>query len=231
MFAANNVSGREGRNQSSGPVPDTLWRGVSFVASQVTAELLRTELVPGTVDQKDPSKIGDGNEFGVYMSSNRTVAETCYARGSSKHRMPCPEFSYRLERASSIVLPEIGILFEVKTQGLAIRSPKITPSLMGHYNNGFAGDEFIADSIPVGQFRVQRFILSRWANDSAKFVVDVNLSGSDSDVDTALAQVQMEYYRREGLAQGFTEFLTGLTPRERFNSNTWPDVWQDYIAK
>lgn len=138
-------------------LPDKLYRGVKMPVDKI-----------GTIDEVCPIKpylppiydetgrplVGDGNEYGVYMSDNETMVDQVYSnpgRGDGDIIEGVKPFGYdkiKLRR------PALGVKYEISSDGLDIREPYITPSLKGHYNNGYIGREWIADEIPEGQYRV-----------------------------------------------------------------------------
>jgi len=61
--------------------PEKLYRSFTVNPENLTVEMLQEILVPGTENEDDPTKIGDGNELGVYMSTNPRMVETSYAKG------------------------------------------------------------------------------------------------------------------------------------------------------
>ena len=76
--AANEVSAMSEIEQK----PQTLYRAFTVDPKDLSVESLRQPLIPGASAQDDPTRIGDGNERGVYMSTNRTMVEAAYAHTS-----------------------------------------------------------------------------------------------------------------------------------------------------
>ena len=154
--------------------PELLYRAFTVNPEQLTVEMLSGVLIPGRASEEDPTKIHDGNELGVYMSTNRHMTEQAYASPSGGLSVKTPEHKDgRGVVTNFIPLPQCGIVVEVRTENLLIRRPEITAALKGVDNNGYEGDEWIADQIPGTEYKIVRLILSRYANDSEKIVVDV----------------------------------------------------------
>lgn len=127
-----------------------------------------------------------------------------------------PSYYNGYEITNQVKLPSCGVIYEVDTNGLDIRKPEIRPELQGVYNNGFEGDEWIADTIPSKFHKVKRLILSRFANDSEKFVVDVENAG-DEALQKAIDIVKEKYNEKKTAALKFKEKLEGLTEDQRRN--------------
>lgn len=207
--------------------PETLWRAFTVDPRNLSTENLHQPLIPGTSAEDDPSRIGDGNERGVYMSTNRTMIEAAYAHTSKGLSVPAPRFSDHGSITDKVTLPQCGVIVEVDTKNLPIRKPNIIPVLRGHYNNGFQGNEYIADVVPPENYKVVCLVLSRYPNDSERFVVDVpdtkpeNLKG-------ALEKIQAEFEVRKQEATKFANFLESMNPRQRLDDFRVRTKWQQY---
>lgn len=197
--------------------PEKLYRGITINPEELTVEKLRQTLVPGTVNSDDPTKINDGNELGVYMSTNVTMVARAYARGGmGMRRIETPKYMDRGAVANKIDLPSCGVVFEIDTHNLDIREPEITQVLQGVYNNGFIGEEWIADTVPPESVRVCKLILAEHANDANAVVVEV-ADNSDEALQAAIDSIKEEYGRRKIAAERFREQIEQLTERERLN--------------
>lgn len=210
-------------------VPESLWRAFSVDPSKLSIYSLSQTLRPGTIDPNDPTKIGDGNELGVYMSTNRSMVEYAYAHTSRNISVTCPRYDDRGSMTNKITLPQCGVVVEVHTKGLDVREPYIKPSLQGHYNNGFEGRELIADAVPRENFSVRKLILSRYANDSQTFVVDVADPATHHAIEKAVSIIQAEFNRRKSGAEEFAKFLEGLTQEQRSKYLSWRRAWQEHL--
>lgn len=211
--------------------PEKLFRAITIKPENLTVERLRQPLVPGTVSKDDPSKIGDGNELGVYMSTNPDMVETAYAKGGlGVDSVPVPPFAGPDGYSQRIPLPSCGVFLEIDTKGLEIRKPQISPVLRGVYNNGFEGQEWIADKISADHFRVKKIMLSRWANDSETFVVDIENS-SDEKMQEAIDIIKAEFARRRAAAEEFKSFLEALSDTQRKNRYVVKQEWEKWQEK
>lgn len=104
--------------------PEKLYRSFTVNPEELTMETLRGTLVPGTVSKDDPTKIGDGNELGVYMSTNPHMVEAAYAKGGGGSiHIEVPKYHDGYTIVNHIKLPSCGIMVEVDTAGLEIRPP------------------------------------------------------------------------------------------------------------
>ncbi len=162
------------------------------------------------------------------MSTNRTMVEAAYAHTSCGLFIPSSRFNDNGSIDSRIILPQCGVIVEIDTKGLVIRKPIIIPVLQGHYNNGYAGDEYIADSVPPEKYRVVRLVLSRWANDSERLVVDIENNSPDS-LRGGIEKIQKEFGLREQAAIEFAAFIETLDPSQRLNDFIVRRKWNQYL--
>ena len=198
--------------------PEKLFRAFTVHPEELSLEKLREGLVPGNVNKDDPTKIGDGNELGVYMSTNPAMVESAYAAGGYSiegSAIEVPRHNSANGSTNIIRLPMCGVVYEIDTADLAIRKPEITPALQGVHNNGFEGDEWIADKVPADNCTVKKLILSEYANDRNRMEVDV--SGLDDEkFQTAIELVKEKFAKKKAEALKFKEFLESLPEKERF---------------
>lgn len=207
--------------------PQTLYRAFTVDPRKLTVENLHQPLVPGTSAEDDPTRIGDGNERGVYMSTNRTMVEAVYAHTSRGLSVTSPRFNDHGSITDKVTLPQCGIIVEVNTNNLPIRKPKIIPVLQGHYNNGFSGDEYIANIVPPENYKVVGLVLSRYPNDSERVAVDVSDTEPEK-LKSAIEKIQKEFAVREQAAKEFSTFISSLDPRLRLNDFAVKRKWQQY---
>ena len=135
--------------------PEALYRGITLPAADLDMSHMTGPLTPGSrVEHPDGTiTVADGNPFGVYMSTNINMVMTAYA--DPRHDGPMPGFErlqYGVQR-NGITVPNVGLLYKIDPLGLDIRSPKIIDTLRGVDNNGFEGEEWIADFVPANHVR------------------------------------------------------------------------------
>ena len=111
---------------------------------------------PPQFDEQGRKVVGDGNEYeyGVYMTDYDIVARNAYAAVSINDGTPLNNtvmFGYDRSRT---MLPSVGIVYKINTNGLDVHIPRITSYLKGHYNNGMGGDEWIAESVPAENYSI-----------------------------------------------------------------------------
>ncbi len=208
--------------------PDVLWRAFTMDPRSLTLFSFRQPLVPGTSAEDDPNRIADGNERGVYMSTNRKMVETAYAHTSLGLGIQVPHFKDHGSLTNKIALPQCGVVVKIDTKHLAIRKPVIIPSLLAHYNNGFEGDEYIADTVPEGNYQVVRLVLSRWAHDAECLVVDVENPNDPIIMQKTIETIQNAFQQREEEAQRFAAFLKTQEPNLRMNEHLLMKKWLQY---
>ena len=88
------------------------------------------------------------------MTDNEVVARDAYAAVKTNDGTPINKnimFGYDKERT---MIPSVGIVYKINTDGLNIHIPWITSYLKGHYNNGMGGDEWISESIPKSNYSI-----------------------------------------------------------------------------
>jgi hypothetical protein len=126
-----------------------------------------------------------------------------------------------------IPLPKCGIVVEVRTDNLPIRKPEISEVLKGVYNNGYEGDEWIADQVPKSQYRVIRLILSLYSNDSKKLVVDIS-GDTKEELEKAINIIKTEFEKRKEWGLRYKSFLEGLDSKVRMNEYLLKREWEKF---
>lgn len=114
---------------------------------------------PPVIDSQRRKTVGDGNEYGVYMTDHENVARNAYGKVSLSDGTPLNRnimFGYD---KSSTVIPSVGIVYKIDTNGLDTHIPWITSHLKGHYNNGMGGDEWISEVVPASNYVVDTVTL------------------------------------------------------------------------
>ena len=104
--------------------PKILYRGVI-----VTEDILKSQPFYGVditppnaarYDEEGRKTVGDGNEYGVYMSDNKLVATAAYARVELRHCTPLNDKIYIGDRRLQVGMPSIGIIYKIHTDNLDI---------------------------------------------------------------------------------------------------------------
>jgi len=209
--------------------PEKLFRAFTISQGELTLEKFKETLRPLNVHPEDPTKVRDGNELGVYMSTNERMVEQAYATGGDgTDYIEVPKYNDSGAISDKIILPSCGVVVEVETSGLDIRIPEISSTLQGVYNNGFEGDEWIADEIPPEFYKVKKLMLSRWANDRDKFVVKIE-DDSDAALEQAIKEIKEEFAKRRQAAEDFKGFLESLSENRRIGSHFMlKRAWEKY---
>lgn len=208
--------------------PNTLWRGFTVDPDKLNIEMFNQPLIPGSVSKNDPTKISDGNELGVYMSTNRNMVESS---NYTHHRLAlfveAPKYNNKGSITNQISLPQCGILVKINTENLNIRQSQITPQLGIGYNNGHPGEEYITDQIPSKNYQVVRLFLSLSANDSNKLAIDIPENDPES-LKTAIEKIKKEYSFRKQEAEKFANFLETIDPKSRLDNFYVQKKWKNY---
>ena len=143
--------------------PAYLYRGV-IVNERIlrTKPLFGVDLVPPNppqYDERGRKIVGDGNEYGVYMSDNKEMASEAYAGVSLRDGTPLNLKVAIGDRGLNISVPAVGIVYKINTYGLDVHKPWITSTMKGHYNNGYMGNEWIAEKIPEKNIEVEKVVV------------------------------------------------------------------------
>lgn len=178
--------------------PSVLYRGIKIDYNKLQSfNFEGIDLVvnyPPIIDKYGRKTVIDGNEYGVYMSDNLSMVESAYGNlhrdGISVHK----NLSINYER---IMIPSIGVIYQINTDGLDIREPFISDQLKGHYNNGYQGKEWIADIVPSSNYSLYRV---RIGSDILHPAQDVDLSKVENVSEFLKQQLEMRKYRLEMFA-------------------------------
>lgn len=109
---------------------------------------------PPKIDQNGRKTVADGNEYGVYMSDYKEVAVIYGTPKLESGTIIDKELFYSNTPVNYLTIPAIGIIYEINTKNLDVHKPWITRYLKGHYNNGFAGNEWVTEQIPKENYKV-----------------------------------------------------------------------------
>jgi len=167
-----------------------LYRGVTLSSEQFLNYDFNKDLVPPNppkIDKFGRKTVGDGNEYGVYMTTNLAMARDAYGKPSDSGK-----------QISNLISTNIGIIYEINPAGLDIREPWLDPAYkeMGgltHYNNGFEGKEYIADVIPISNVKLKEVVIA------ADFLHERETIGNITNIEDLKDKV------REILAKRFKE--------------------------
>lgn len=211
----------------SEPRPKTLYRAFTVDPRTLTSEFFTRPLVPGRRSKDDPAKIEDGNEYGVYMSTNRTMSETAYASTRIKGLVvPTDRFNDNGGLTENILLPTCGVVVEIDTDNLDIRKPKLLDVFQE--NNGFQGREWIAGEIPPQNYRVLSLKLSTHPTDRDRYVVDIDPNDPDS-LEKGIDEIKQVFEQRMQSAQEYAEFIKSLDPKDRLSEFSVKRKWEAYL--
>lgn len=178
--------------------PSVLYRGIKIDYNNLqdfefSGVDIKVNYAP-IIDQYGRKTVTDGNEYGVYMSDNLNMVISAYGDlhndGISIHNN-LSIFNMR------IMIPDVAVIYQINPVGLDVRKPFISKQLMGHYNNGFQGDEWIADIIPASNYELYRV---RIGADILHDAEDIDLLRT-SDISKAVKEIiEKRKYRLETFA-------------------------------
>lgn len=146
------------------------------------------------IDQYGRKTVTDGNEYGVYMSDNLSMVTSAYG---NLHHDGIPIHNNLSIHNERIIIPSVAVIYQINTDGLNVRKPFISDQLKGHYNNGYQGDEWIADIVPANNYALYRV---RIGADILHDAEDVDLLKTENISEQVKQQIEMRKYRLETFA-------------------------------
>ena len=157
------------------------------------------------IDQYGRKTVTDGNEYGVYMSDNLSMVTSAYG---DLHHDGIPIHNNLSIYNERIMIPSIAVIYQINTDGLDVRKPFISDQLKGHYNNGFQGDEWIADIIPANNYALYRV---RIGADILHDAEDIDLLRIKNISEQVKQKLEMRKYRLETFANA----MERMSPMKR----------------
>ena len=178
--------------------PSVLYRGIkvdynSLQNFKFSGVDLKVNYAP-IIDQYGRKTVTDGNEYGVYMSDNLSMVTSVYG---DLHHDGLPIHNNLSIYNTRIMIPSVAVIYQINTVGLDVRKPFISDQLKGHYNNGFQGDEWIADFVPANNYTLYRV---RIGSDILHDAEDIDLSKKDNISELVKQKLEMRKYRLETFA-------------------------------
>lgn len=165
------------------------------------------------INENGEKTVKDGNEYGVYMSDNKTMVSDTYGK---VHQFGDPVSNVRFKvngSPMSVTKPRVSVVYEINPENLPnLRRPKITSALKGHYNNGFGGDEWICDYIPKKNYSVTRICIGY---DSLFESETIDVQGKSPENIKAL--IKAEVSKREKNLKEFASILEIMPDLKRNN--------------
>lgn len=186
--------------------PGTLYRGLKIDYNSLQSfQFSDVDLIvnyPPIIDKYGRKTVKDGNEYGVYMSDNLSMVEEAYG---NLHNDGVIIHANLVIDYNRIMIPSIGIIYKINTDGLDIREPFISDTLRGHYNNGFQGKEWIADVVPSSNYSLYRI---RIGSDMLHPAQDVDLSMIKDIPKYLKYELEKRKYRLESFANAMERIST-----------------------
>lgn len=141
-------------------LPSILYRGMKFDDKTFIHYSLNNGLTmpPQHKNDKGETVISDGQEYGLYMSDAKDLADI-YAGKKDQSTMGGRQISdIILGQNHRLCMPQIGVIYEVDTEGLNIRKPHLT-TFAGHQDS--IGGEYISDTdIPRSNTKIESLYVS-----------------------------------------------------------------------
>ncbi len=189
--------------------PSVLYRGLkvdynSLQDFEFSGVDLRVNYAP-IIDQYGRKTVIDGNEYGVYMSDNLSMVTSAYG---NLHHDGIPIHNNLTIYNERIMIPSVAVIYQINTDDLDIRKPFISDQLKGHYNNGFQGDEWIADIVPANNYTLYRV---RIGADILHDAEDIDLLRTENISKQVKQKLEMRKYRLETFANA----MERISPMKR----------------
>lgn len=158
--------------------PLKLYRGLHLNYDDFNDFNLGSDLISPydpVIDEKGRQRLRSGNEYGVYMTTNKNMALDIY--GNVHNGGMCLNNSLQIGMYSDkLILPAVGIVYEIDTTNLDIRKPWISREFESTYNSNYEGDEFITDIVPAQNCKIVRIIIGKdILHDKELVEIDSNL--------------------------------------------------------
>lgn len=208
-------------------IPETLYRGITLKVDDFEQADFSSTLKPGSdeIDADGNRVVSDGNEYGVYMSSNPNMVKTAYY-GRSKEIVKTEQFVRNWSNGNEVCvhLPSVGIFFEIKTENLNVRKPKISRELQGVANNGFEGAEYIADEIPLSNFKITELCLSDEVYDKKAIFYKIN---TEEDYEKAKKDILSRYQEKRSKTIRFRDEIANLSKEQRGNPRIVNPIYEN----
>jgi hypothetical protein len=196
--------------------PQTLYRGIIIHDDQVKTApyygVTLTPFHPAQIDAQGRKTVGDGNEYGIYMTDNLTMVECAYGKTQKYHgRVLSGKTRISINGCPApITYPDVSVIYAIDTDGLDVRKPWICRAMQGHYNNGFEGTEWIADNIPTANYSITKMVLAAdWLHPEQSFVV--------TDLTETQDMIERIISRRKIRLQRLCDVVSTLPANKRMN--------------
>jgi len=215
--------------QEQDNIPETLYRGITLKVDDFEKADFSTTLKPGSdeIDEDGNRVVSDGNEYGVYMSTNPRMVKTAYY-GKSKEGIKTESFlrSWSWGNETYIPLPSVGILFEIKTEGLDVREPQFKKTLKGVANNGFEGKEYVVEEIPTSNFKVKELCLSSEVYDKEAIIYKIE---TEKDFENAKKDILTRYKEKKSQMLRFRDEIANLPKEQRRNPRIVGSIYENIL--
>lgn len=169
--------------------PAVLYRGVA-VDGKEFADLdlfgdIKTIYGPKK-NEEGRDVVSDGNEYGIYMTTNYLMAKKAYAKAESLGSVYDKEICY-VDTLSSqqkrVFYPQVGVVYKIDATKLEIKQPWIRSELEGHYNNGYSGEEWITKTTDTPPFN--EHIIPRSAYTVSDVEIGLDLLNGQESIDVS----------------------------------------------
>lgn len=189
--------------------PSVLYRGLkvdynSLQNFEFSGIDLKVNYAP-IIDQYGRKTVTDGNEYGVYMSDNLSMVTSAY--GDLHHDGISIHNNLKICDLQ-IKIPSVAVIYQINTDGLNVRKPFISDQLRAHYNNGFQGNEWIADIVPANNYELYRV---RIGKDILHEAEDIDILRTNNISEQVKQKLEMRKYRLETFANA----MERMTPTKR----------------
>ena len=137
--------------------PKYVYRGMAVSHEEFQNVNFDDDLVPYTapvVNESGQETDSEGNEYGVYMTDYEQMALEAYGSPDRRNGKTITTLKPLFSDAVEVREPTIGIVYKIDTEGTDTHAPEISSTMRGHYNNGYAGNEWVSRKIAKEQYEV-----------------------------------------------------------------------------
>jgi len=193
--------------------PEVIYRGIKIDYDTLqTFKFYGVDLVPPKapiINEEGKKIVGDGNEYGLYMTDHKVVAEAYKKLELNDGVELSKDVSYGNAKRW-VRVPKIGILYEISTNGIEVHKPWITGYLKGLKNNGMGGEEWIADLVPPQNYKITDVRIGM-DNLHDEEVIDI------SDITKVDEIIKQKMEGRKQRLEDFHQFLSNIPLQQRLS--------------
>lgn len=212
--------------------PEYLYRGIVISYAKFKELVLSgvdlTPIYAPVLDEHGRKVDSYDNEYGLYMTESERMAQDVYGtvRAGGTSIQNKVDFSLRFGSVQNIKIPDVAMIYKIKTDGLSIKQPEMRGADKDHPNNDYDGNIWITDRIPFDNYQVVKIRIGKDFLHSAE-----DMEIKDGDINKAKAEadknLEMRKYRLDSLGNEMSK----MSETQRKNiSETKMEVLRDIFG-